>query len=75
MARKFTRIEFEDGSVVVVKTAGSASNSDEYMVEGNQVSSWGFNTCFENISYGNLVSRVIDNTGKRVVRTVSHSIK
>ncbi len=75
MARKFTRIEFEDGSVVVVKSAGNASNSDEYMVEGNQVSNWGFNTCFENISYGNLVNRVIDNTGKKVVRAISHSVE
>jgi hypothetical protein len=75
MDREFTRIEFEDGSVVVIKPAGARGNRGEFMVRGNQTSNWGHQTCFENISYEHLVDRVIDNTGKKVVRAISHSLK
>lgn len=72
MARKFTRIEFEDGGVVVVKAPVSASNSDGYTVQGNRLSGWGRHTGFHSFSHIELVNKVIDNTGKKVVRRLSH---
>ncbi|PWI32554.1 hypothetical protein DI392_14090 [Vibrio albus] len=74
MARKFTRIEFEDGSVVVVKADENTVHSNEYTILGNRTSSWRYPTHVENASYGNLVDSVIDNTDIKVVRTISHSL-
>ena len=75
MARKFTRIEFEDGGVVVVKTSGSASNGggyDGYTVQGNRESGWNNFAGFQKLSHSELVDKVIDQTGKKVMRKLSH---
>lgn len=75
MDREFTRIEFEDGSVVVIKPAVTPGRRGEFTVQGNRISNWGYQTGFDNLSHDHLVDRVIDNTGKKVVRAISHSLK
>lgn len=69
MDKEFTRIEFEGGEVVVVKTF---KNRNGYTIQGNSDSAWDMFISSFSDSHFDVVERVIGQCGKRVERKLSY---
>ncbi|WP_375753926.1 hypothetical protein [Vibrio sp. HN007] len=71
MARKFTRIEFEDDYAVVIT---NFLNGGGYLVKGNQLSGIGTYTGFKGLMHNEVVNKVIERVGKHARRRLTHTI-
>lgn len=71
MINEFTRLEFEGGCVVVVKTDDTALN---HTVLGNNLSEWEKEGSLKNMTHDEAVSEVMCSIGSRVKRRLFHRV-
>ncbi|WED23694.1 hypothetical protein L3Q72_20885 [Vibrio sp. JC009] len=69
MVRKFTRVEFEGGSVVVVK---DLENKGNFQIKGNKMSGLTNILNSQHSSHVEMVDKVINDIGKKVKRRLCH---
>lgn len=72
MAGGFTRIEFVDGGVVIVKALGHSDDGANFNIIANEASGLEGSCSYHNLSQSGVVNRIIAERGKKVVRRLTH---
>lgn len=72
MARGFTRIEFADGGVVIVKALGHSDSGDHFRISANEAAGWEGRCDYHDLSQHGVVNRIIAEVGKKVQRRLTH---